>query len=63
MRNFIQSDFNADSHWVEFDSDHGAVPTLEQHDLRSARQAIYDDLAEVPPAFAAYLNSQHDQRS
>ena len=63
MRNMNESDAIADLQLVEFDSTYGAVPTLEQYDVHWSHQALYDDLAEVPQAFAAYLDYQQDQRS
>ena len=63
MRDKTDLDAIADLQLVEFDSNYGAVPTLEQHDVHSTRQALYDDLVEIPQAFAAYLDYQQNHGS
>ncbi len=62
MRYFDESEVIAVMQQVEFDSTDGTVPTLEQDDALSAYYALYDDLAEVPQAFAAYLDCQQELR-
>ena len=45
----------------ELDSTFGAIPILEQFDGPTPYQTLDDDLAEVPQAFAAYLDHQQNQ--
>ena len=60
MRN---PDLIADPQLVDFDVSFGAASALEHYDVFPDRQSLQDDLAEVPQAFAAYLDYEQNQRS
>jgi len=58
MRSSTDMNTIAQSRLTELDSIDSDVPAFVQHDLQSGYQTLQDDLAELPQAYAAYLDHQ-----
>lgn len=63
MRNSTATDAIAQLRPLELESTRGGVPIHDQYDAHSQYQTLHDDLAELPQAYAAYLDHQQKQWS
>ena len=63
MRNGIDTDTIAQLRLINRDSIHADVPIRDEYDVYSPYQTLHDDLAELPQAYAAFLDHQQNQWS
>jgi len=63
MRNSIDTDRVAQLRLTDPDPIHTSAPAFDRYDEQSSYRALHDDLAELPQAYAAYLDYQQKQWS